>query len=427
MAADLKKIYQAFNPAPLLGEESDLYVPLDEARGSSGLVKSLSMPIRLSDKATFQLLAGHIGSGKSTELRRVQDELQQGNDRYFTVFCEILNDIDANDADFPEVLMAIIKQVARDFQERLSIKLKPGYFKQRWEEVKAVLGSEVKLNTADLETGLGKLTATIKSSPSTRDRVRKALEPTTDSWIGAANEVLGEAIAHVVEKGYAGLAVIVDDLDKLSVEEQTDGGKSVAERLFLTRHAQLTAFQCHMICTIPIALAYSCKEREIASLYGLTAPPVVPMTKIFDQVGKKHTPGFEKFRAIIARRVQKAGVEGREVFAAATVKDHVVKCSGGQPRFLVTLIRDALVEGDLPLTKETVEKVARKATHSYSRQLREEHWEIIEQVGKTHQLKRTGHNDALCMDLLANRAILQYRNEKEWYGLNPLLPKRTKS
>mgnify|MGYP000422952593 CR=1 FL=1 len=53
--------------------------------------------------------------------------------------------------------------------------------------------------------------------------------------------------------------------------------------------------------------------------------------------------------------------------------------------------------------------------------------EIIDQVRQTHRLIRTGHNDSLCMDLLANRAILQYLNDKEWYGLNPLLPKRTKS
>jgi len=66
MAADLKKIYRAFDPAPLLGDQSDLYVPLDDVRGSSSLVPRLTKPIRLSDKATFQLLAGHIGSGKSS-------------------------------------------------------------------------------------------------------------------------------------------------------------------------------------------------------------------------------------------------------------------------------------------------------------------------------------------------------------------------
>ncbi|MBN1508421.1 MAG: hypothetical protein JW955_16350 [Sedimentisphaerales bacterium] len=426
MAVDLKRIYRAFDPAPLSGEDNDLYVPLDDVRGSSDLVPRLTKPIRLSEKATFHLLAGHIGSGKSTELRRVQNELESAEDRFFTVFCQILEDIDPSDADFPDVLIAIIRQVASEFRERLHITLKPGYFKQRLEELKTLLGTEVKLESLELESGLGKFTAAIKSSPSTRDQIRKALEPVTDTWITAANEVLGEAIQHVAKKGYAGLAIIIDDLDKLSVVPRPESGGSVAERLFLTRHAQLTAFKCHMIYTIPLALAYSCKEREIANLYSMTAPPVVPMTKIFDHDGEKHAPGFEKFRAIIARRLRKAGVEEKDVFASNAVRDKVVEDSGGQPRFLVTLIRDSLVEGDLPLTKSTVDTVAKKATHSYARQLREEHWKIIEQVRKTHELKRSADNDSFCMDLLANRAILQYLNDKEWYGLNPLLPKRTK-
>jgi hypothetical protein len=426
MAADLKRIYQAFDPAPLSGEDSELYVALDAVRGSSGLVSKLGGPIRLSDKPTFQLLAGHIGSGKSTELRRVQQDLESGDEPFFTVFCEILDDIDPSDADFPEVLLAIVRQVAHQLNERLKIKLKPGYFKQRWQEMKDVLGAEVKLDKLELEAGLGKLTAAIKSSPSTREQIRKALEPNTNSWIGAANDVLSEAVQQLAKKKYAGLVIIVDDLDKLSVEEHTEGRRSVAERLFVTRHAQLTAFACHMIYTIPIALAYSCKEREIASLYGLTAPPVVPMTKIKTHDGKKHTPGFKKFGDVISHRLAKAQAEPKEVFASNAVRDKVVAYSGGQPRFLITLIRDCLVEGELPISAKTVDAVARKATHSYARQLREDHWEIIKQVGKTHQLTRTADNDALCMELLANRAVLQYLNEQEWYGLNPLLPKRTK-
>ena len=272
---------------------------------------------------------------------------------------------------------------------------------------------------------MAKLTAALKSSPSTRERVRKALEPKTDSWIDAANDVLGDAIQQLARKGYTGLAIIVDDLDKLSVEEHVGSKRSVAARLFITRKAQLTAFKCHVICTIPIALAYSCKEGEIASLYGLTAPPVVPMTKVIAASGNRHAPGFQKFRDIIGRRLKGAQTNDKEVFASNVVRDRIIEYSGGQPRFLVTLIRDCLIEGELPISESTLDDVARKATRSYARQLREEHWEVIEQVRKTHRLTRTADNDALCMELLANRAALQYLNKEEWYGLNPLLPKRT--
>jgi hypothetical protein len=423
MAADPKRIYRAFDPAPLSEADSELYVPLDDVRGSSGLVTKLAKTIRLSDKATFQLLAGHIGSGKSTELRRVQRELETGDDRFFTVFCQILEDIDPSDADFPDVLLAIMRQVAAEFRERLQIELKPGYFRKRLGDLKDILGSEVKLESL---AALGSITAAVKSSPSTRNQIRKALTATTNHWIDAANDVLGEALIQAQKKGYAGITIIVDDLDKLSMLHQPELHGSVAERLYMESHVQLTAFRCHMIYTIPIALAYSCKEREIASRYGMTAPPVVPMTKVLDHDGKKHTPGLEKFRAVIARRLESAGAAEADVFADEAVKDRIIECSGGQPRFLITMVRDAIVEGDLPLTEATVERVARKATHSYSRQLRKEHWKIIEQVHKTHALERTEDNDALCMDLLASGAILQYLNDVDWYGPNPLLPKRTK-
>ncbi len=427
MPTNLKKIYQAFDPAPLSAADSDLYVPLDDVRGSSGLVSRLAKTIRLSDKPTFQLLAGHIGSGKSTELRRVQQELEHGDDRFFTVFCQILEDIDPADADFPEVLMAIIRQVACDLRNRLGIELKPGYFKQRWADVKGLLGSEVTLESLDLSAGLAKVTAAVKSSPSTRNEVRRALEPRTGSWIGAANEVLSEATSRLAKEGYAGLVIIVDDLDKLSVEETKERTASVAERLFLTRHAQLTAFNCHTIYTVPLALAYSCKEREIASRYGKIAPEVVPLTRLHDHNGKKRAAGFERFRAIVARRIEKAGAAMRDVFARSAVLDRVIALSGGHPRALMTFIREALVGGDLPVTAETVNRVAAEAGRGCSRYLHEGHWAVIEQVRHTRTIERTPANDPFITSLLANCLILHYLNDRESYRLNPLLPRRTRN
>jgi len=419
----VKKVYQAFDPGPLSPEQADLYVQLDEVRGSSGLVRKLAQTIRLSSGSTCLLLAGHVGSGKSTELRRLQNELEGGDDKRFVVFCEITEDIDTNDADFPDLLIAIVRQIAGQFRTRLDHKLKPGYFKQRWAEIKDLLGQEVDLKTVGLETGLAKFSATIKSSPNTRLEIRKLLEPRTDRWIDAANDVISEAVLALSNKGYSDLVVIVDGLDKLPVEKRKDLDTSIAERLFINRHAQLTALHCHTIYTLPIALAYSCQERDIASLYNLTAPPVVPMTKIKHQNGRTFKKGFEKFRDIVSKRIEKVGATIEDIFESDALLDEIIACTGGQPRLLMTLIREALVEKDVPIEKSTVETVARKVTHSYERQLRQEHWAIIGQVKKDHVLKRTMENDGLYMELLANRAILQYVNDREWYGLNPLLPK----
>ena len=419
MPDETKRIYQAFDPSPLKAEDTDLYVDLDEVRGSTGLVKKLAQTIKLSETTTTQLLAGHIGSGKSTELRLLQKQLQ--DDGYFVVFCQILEDIDERDADFPDVLLSMMRQLASQVKERAQIKLEPSYFQQRFEEVNELFKSKVDLT--DLINGLFNLSSAIKSSPDTRKKIREIFEPKTNDWLTAANDIMGKAVLELSKKGRNGLVIIVDDLDKVSVEKFVDQRSSVAERLFLERHAQLTGFQSHIVYTLPLPLVYSCRERDIASLYKLDAPPVVPMTKVIGKNGRKYKKGFDKFINIIQRRLDKAKAT-TSVFESNRIRNKIIKYSAGQPRQLMILIREAIIAGSIPIKDEFVENTARKIRHSYERQLREEHWSIIEQVKQDNRLDRNASNDSLCMELLANRAILYYLNEDQWYGLNPLLPER---
>ncbi len=419
MSDEIKKIYQAFDPSPLKADDTDLYVDLDEVRGSTGLVKKLAETIKLSESTTTQLLAGHIGSGKSTELRLLQKQLQ--DDGYFVVFCQILEDIDERDVDFPDVLLSMMRQMASQIKERGRIELKPSYFQQRFEEVNELFKSKVDL--PDLINGLFNLSSAIKSSPDTRKKIREIFEPKTNDWLSAANDIIGKAVLELSKKHRNGLVIIVDDLDKVSVEKSAEQRSSVAERLFLERHAQLTGFQCHIVYTLPLPLVYSCRERDIASLYKLDAPPVVPMTKVVGRDGRRYKKGFDKFISIIQKRLSKAKVT-TSVFESNRIRDKIIKYSAGQPRQLMILIREAIIAGSVPIKEEYIENIARKIRHSYERQLRQEHWSIIEQVKQDNRLERNAGNDALCMELLANRAILYYLNEDQWYGLNPLLPER---
>ena len=184
----IKKVYQAFDPAPLTEDVKELYVNLDEVRGSPGFVRGLADKILLSDKFTCQLVTGHRGSSKTTELRNLQQDLENSNEKQFVVFCEIDKDVDRNDIDFPDILIAIVRQMATQLNDRLGIILKPGYFEQKWDELKGFLSSEVSFENVGLQAGLFNVSAAIKSSPNTRMEIRKHLEPSTNSWIDAANE-----------------------------------------------------------------------------------------------------------------------------------------------------------------------------------------------------------------------------------------------
>jgi len=226
----------------------------------------------------------------------------------------------------------------------------------------------------------------------------------------------------LLKEGFAGLVVIMDDLDKMVLREYPAAGCSTQEYLFVHRGKQLRGFNCHVIYTMPIELAYSHQEQEIANLYG-GRMPVIPMTRIATRPPRPraHAPGMELFREIIRRRLASAGAKEKDVFESETVRDALIRLSGGQPTELMTLVRESLVAEGLPITDRSFERAHREGRQAYSRQLRADHRPIIEEVRRTGNVKRTKDNDAAIRELLESRAILLYINDDEWYGVNPLI------
>jgi hypothetical protein len=265
---------------------------------------------------------------------------------------------------------------------------------------------------------------TVKSSPDARMEIRKLLDPDTANWVTAANDVIGVAKAELVAKGFRDMVIIVDDLDKMVNRPSTEAGCSTAEYLFVNRQGQLTDFACHMVYTMPISLAYSAQEQTITSLYG-GHPEVVPMTKLATRPpGRKpHPAGLAKFAEIIRTRLATVPASVEDVFASPEVMGELIRLSGGQPRDLMILIRDAIIANGLPIASGAVERAARDGRQAYGRQLQAEHMPILDQVRKDGKLVRDSKNDALVRELLESRAILQYENTEEWYDVNPLVPK----
>ena len=66
-------------------------------------------------------------------------------------------------------------------------------------------------------------------------------------------------------------------------------------------------------------------------------------------------------------------------------------------------------------------RAEREGQREYARQLRGEHWPIIEEVRKTGHFVPTSDNERLFRELLEGRSILVYENGDEWYGLNPMV------
>jgi hypothetical protein len=419
----VQRIYAAFDPSPLKADNGGLYVELDDVRGDADIVKRMSAKIRLADgQPTCQVLAGHKGSGKSTELYRLQRALETGDPKMFIVFCDADDDVDRNDVDFPDLLVAIVRQLATQLKERAHITLKPGYFKDRLQSLKKLLTRDFDFDKLDLAAGMARLSVTIKGSPDARAEIRKMLEPDTGNLLNAADDVISEAVLELGKKGYKGLGIIVDNLDKMVIRPVDHVGCSSAEHLFVNRAAQLTAFNCHVVYSMPISLAYSYQENAIKASYGGHVP-IVAMTKIMTRPpkSKPHEPGMRRFREIVAARNKRAGAAGTDLFADDKTRDELIRLSGGQPSELMTLTRESIVTQGLPVNHKSLARALREGRQEYARQLRTEHWPLLESVRTTGTFVRTAENDPLFRELLESRAILQYVNDEEWYGLNPMV------
>jgi hypothetical protein len=421
----VQRVYREFGPDPIKPErQGELYVDLQDVRGRMDAVSRLNERIRLAEgKPTCQVLAGHKGSGKSTELFRLKKELESGPKPFFVAYVKADDDIDRNDVDFLDVLVALVRQLASQIKKREGVRLKPGYFKDRLQRLGELLTSEIEFRKFELGSALAKFAGEIKGSPDARKKIREILEPDTNNLLNAANDVISEAVLELTKRDKAGLAIIFDDLDKMTVRPH-DTGCTTDEYLFVNRAAQLTGFHCHVIYTMPLSLAYSHQEQAIKNSYGGDVP-VVPMTKIAARPPKT-TPckeGVEKFRQVLARRLAAANSPERDVFASDEVRDRLIALSGGQPDQLMMLVREAIVSHQLPVTKDSLDRAQRDGKREFARLLRREHWPIIQEVRRSgnYDRSRATDDDAIFRELLQSRAILQYVNADEWYGLNPMV------
>lgn len=82
----IARIYNSFDPSRPLPAGDPQYVDFREVRGDEDIVSDLGKRIRNSDKMTCQLYTGHRGSGKSTELRRLQKSLEDHS--FYVVYFE---------------------------------------------------------------------------------------------------------------------------------------------------------------------------------------------------------------------------------------------------------------------------------------------------------------------------------------------------
>ncbi|NEP61591.1 MAG: AAA family ATPase, partial [Symploca sp. SIO2G7] len=381
----LDEIYNAFTPTPLQPGDP-AYVDCREVRGDEDVVKDLGRTVRRSRNFTYQLYSGYRGSGKTTELLRLKQDLEERG-HLVVYFAADEEDISVQDAQYTDILLACTRHLLRGLKEANPEPILD-WLKGRLRDLKDVMLTEIDIDKVNLELGLkefAKITTAVRTEPGQRRKIRERLEPHTETLIQALNAFIKDGRSNFPKK--TKLLVIADNLDRI-VPIFKENGRSNHEEIFLDRHEQLKDLNCHIIYTVPISMIYSRWATELKDNYGI--PLVLPSIMVRREDDQAYDKGLEILKTVIQRRIplQLRDSLVPDIFESDKVLQDLCLMSGGYVRDLVQLMQEAITKTDeLPIKARAVQRAADALRDVYRRAVEEEQWDVLKQVRKSKKIE----------------------------------------
>ncbi len=422
-ATDLTEAFNVCDPAQPLDAGDERYVDLEPGRGDEGsAVAQCKKRILRSRSPLVQLLAGHRGCGKSTELRRLQKQLEA--EGYFVAYFEVDSDLDLEDTEPTDILLAFVRnleQAVREAGFSISGKLLDEFLlwfgdvvleKTDRRQIEAEVRSEVGIGAevplfAKL---MARFTGQVKTGTESKKHVRQQLDPQVSQLVHRGHLLVSAARTAAQEKGHKDLAVIVDNLDRIALKDRGDSRTS-HEVLFIERGELLKGFGCHTVLTVPISLLFSAKQANLSAIFP--DRHVLPMVKIAARSSREPWATGRELVADLLRQRLDLGT----LFEDGVV-EKLISSSGGHPRLLMTLVRYALdFVDDPPITTTAAQKAFKRLVNDYGRSIPEDHWPLLASVSKDQAVK----NDEQHQLMLFNLSVLEYQNEDRWCDVQPAI------
>ncbi len=414
-----------FDPLrPLEADETDLYVDWQDQLDIADDVKvRLANSIARSPGPVTRLFTGHRGAGKTTELNRVRQRLEDGfgGRRVFVSMLFAERWVHLDDVQPEDLVFQIVRQLVTDLK-RVGFTFAETSFRNALGGLRDFLRGRVVVDGADVGIDPLSVSLQFEAFPTARKEFRNLLQGLLPTIYDLTNnEILAKArvwLAQQKHGGYADIAIIVDQLDR--IPRKPLNGYTNHENLFLDHAGALRALNCDVLYTIPIELAYSRANARLQDAYGseILALPAVPVST---RGGAEFPAGVAVLREIVRRRADKAGVGLDEVFAEPDLLDDVLRCSGGHIRGLFVMLQSILHRSaELPISRAITQRGLQRAAADLAVPLRTPDWELLTQVHESHD--KVGDDQGVWNELLRDRFVLAYEDENgHWYDRNPLL------
>jgi hypothetical protein len=405
VAEDLDLAWSNFDPVFTLPANSPFHVER-EGKPLNKLIRALMRPHRQPPKYFF---SGHRGCGKSTELNRLA-AAEEINNKFFIVKYSVKDVCDVNNLNYVDVLFSMgaqlyIQYIGADKE------LEPELLKELESWGRSIELELEKTKSAGVSVKgwisafFLSIQAKIKSESTTRKIIREQIEPKLSELIDKINLI----IADIEGKEQKNVLVIIDDLDKPSLEQ--------AKAIFYNNYTAITQPACHIVYTVPISIFFVPEFTAIREA-RFFLPNVKLHTK--NDRNSRYEPGYKLMQTFVYRRMKEELIESEAL-------DFAIKMSGGVFREgarIMQIAADSAIEKERNrILIEDVESAEREIRSDFKRILKSEDYDTLNEISKSNEIRgieKIGH-------LLHNLSVLEYENEENWCDIHPTLEELLKT
>lgn len=404
-ATNLKGAYNNFYVEPLKKDQeiAEFYV---ERPGISPMT-DLKERIEIADPDHKEkyLFLGFRGSGKSTELYRLEAALDES--RFIVVNYSIRDDLNLSDFDFRDFFVSMALKVY-DVSLAKGIPLHPDIEKDFEDFTKTI----TKITEKEVARGkeanfsLGKIIGLKLSREAT---TRQILRAELDQKISDLIQRLNWMIVDIEDKSDKNLVIIVDDLDKLARGQQS-------EDFFYKNYPLLLEPSCFVVYTFPIPLAFN-PQYETVRTYFSSDVTLLQMP-IWRRNGGEHEDGRRFYSDVILKRID-------QNLLAKGVLEYAIE-STGKLTELIEVMREASLNahrsGQDQIARRDVTVALDKLRMTFDRTLTEAHKVKLLEIYSRKEAREEGPDSVLIRELLFSLNAVEYEDEEgRWCAVNSML------
>lgn len=367
---------------------------------------------------------GQRGTGKSTELKRLQSLLeQQGMEAFYIDFSEYI--LLSKPIEITDFLISLAGALSEAIEKKYDAS--PGN-RGYWQRFLDFLHRDIQMDPVGIKVTIPAITsvdikASLKNDPTFKERIQISTRGHVARLVAEAHGFMQDAVDFIrSRRGDPNLKVVllVDSVERIrGVGDEEMGVFESVRNLFFTHADHLCIPKLHVVYTVPPYL--SVLAAGAGALMGGVVTRRLVSTHIFkDRSREPDERGISVLRTVVEKRFP----EWREIFFQEAL-DRLAQKSGGDLREFFRLIRYCLPKvrnvSHLPLNIAAVEPVL-DLVRQEMLPIPSDRLDWLKRISSTHDTCLASEADLpVLAGFLDNRLVLNYRNGTDWYDVHPLL------